>query len=150
MKKLHYLAIILMALVFAGCPDCQNYPNVDKTYQLFGTWELSKRKTNNGTESSPPYVTLTFDKSGQYVKRWHALSRYEHGVWRYDGNKMLTLSHDEIREDFYVEVYGSTLELYMGNTINGTWIEETYIRPSEEDQPQGGTAGAPARKSLTH
>ncbi len=146
MKKFKYLAIVLMAFVFAGCPDCQNYPNVDKTYQLFGTWELSKRKTNNGTESSPPDVTLTFDKSGQYVKRWHALSRYEHGVWRYDGNKMLTLSHDEIHEDYYVEVNSSTLLLYMGNTVEGTWVEETYIKPSEEERPQGGTAGAPARK----
>lgn len=149
MKFLKLLFCALVVLI--TLPSCDlSQTNVDKTQELFGTWELSKRKTNNGTESSPPYVTLTFDKSGQYVKRWPMQGRYEHGVWRYDGNKMLTLSHDEIREDFYVEVYGSTLELYMGNTINGTWIEETYIRPSEEDQPQGGTAGAPARKSLTH
>lgn len=149
MKFLKLLFCALVVLIML--PSCDlSQTNVDKTQELFGTWELSKRKTNNGTESSPPYVTLTFDKSGQYVKRWPMQGRYEHGVWRYDGNKMLTLSHDEIREDFYVEVYGSTLELYMGNTINGTWIEETYIRPSEEDQPQGGTAGAPARKSLTH
>lgn len=148
MKSLKLFFCAMVALIML--PSCDwSQTNVDKTQQLFGTWELSKRKTNNGTESSPPYVTLTFDKSGQYVKRWPVQGRYEHGVWRYDGNKMLTLSHDEIREDFYVEVYGSTLKLYMGNTINGTWIEETYIRPSEEDQPQGGTAGAPARKSLT-
>lgn len=148
MKSLKLLFCALVVLIML--PSCDlSQTNVDKTQQLFGTWELSKRKTNNGTESSPPYVTLTFDKSGQYVKRWPVQGRYEHGVWRYDGNKMLTLSHDEIREDFYVEVYGSTLELYMGNTIDGTWVEETYIRPSEEDQPQGGTAGAPARKSLT-
>ncbi len=148
MKSLKLLFCALVVLIMLPSCDCSQ-TNVDKTNQLFGTWELSKRKTNNGTESSPPYVTLTFDKSGQYVKRWPVQGRYEHGVWRYDGNKMLTLSHDEIREDFYVEVYGSTLELYMGNTIDGTWVEETYIRPSEEDQPQGGTAGAPARKSLT-
>lgn len=148
MKFLKLLFCALVVLIML--PSCDlSQTNVDKTQQLFGTWELSKRKTNNGTESSSPYVTLTFDKSGQYVKRWPVQGRYEHGVWRYDGNKMLTLSHDEIREDFYVEVYGSTLELYMGNTIDGTWVEETYIRPSEEDQPQGGTAGAPARKSLT-
>ena len=148
MKFLKLLFCALVVLIML--PSCDlSQTNVDKTQELFGTWELSKRKTNNGTESSPPYVTLTFDKSGQYVKRWPMQGRYEHGVWRYDGNKMLTLSHDEIREDFYVEVYGSTLELYMGNTVNGTWIEETYIRPSEEYQPQGGTAGAPARKSLT-
>ena len=145
MKFLKLLFCALVVLIML--PSCDlSQTNVDKTQQLFGAWELSKRKTNNGTESSPPYVSLTFDKSGQYVKRWLVQGRYEHGVWRYDGNKMLTLSHDEIREDFYVEVYGSTLELYMGNTVNGTWIEETYIRPSEEDQPQGGTAGAPARK----
>lgn len=145
MKFLKLLFCALVVLIML--PSCDlSQTNVDKTQQLFGTWELSKRKTNNGTESSSPYVTLTFDKSGQYVKRWPVQGRYEHGVWRYDGNKMLTLSHDEIREDYYVEVYGSTLKLYMGNTVNGTWIEETYIRPSEEDQPQGGTAGAPARK----
>ena len=148
MKSLKLLFCALVVLIMLPSCDCSQ-TNVDKTNQLLGTWELSKRKTNNGTESSPPYVTLTFDKSGQYVKRWPVQGRYEHGVWRYDGNKMLTLLHDEIREDFYVEVYGSTLELYMGNTIDGTWVEETYIRPSEEDQPQGGTAGAPARKSLT-
>ena len=145
MKFLKLLFCALVVLIML--PSCDlSQTNVDKTQQLFGTWELSKRKTNNGTESSSTYVTLTFDKSGQYVKRWPVQGRYEHGVWRYDGNKMLTLSHDEIREDYYVEVYGSTLKLYMGNTVNGTWIEETYIRPSEEDQPQGGTAGAPARK----
>lgn len=148
MKFLKLLFCALVVLIML--PSCDlSQTNVDKTQQLFGTWELSKRKTNNGTESSPPYVTLTFDKSGQYVKRWPVQGRYEHGVWMYDGNKMLTLSHGEIHEDYYVEVYGSTLKLYMGNTVNGTWIEETYIRPSEEDQPQGGTAGAPARKSLT-
>ncbi len=145
MKSLKLLFSALVVLIML--PSCDwSQTNVDKTQQLFGTWELNKRRTNNGTESSPPYITITFNEFGQYVKRWHVQGRYEHGIWMYDGNKMLTLSHDKIREDYYVEVYGSTLELYMGNTVDGTWIEETYIKPSEEERPQGGTAGAPARK----
>ena len=145
MKSFKLLVCALVVLVML--PSCDlSQTSVDKTNQLFGIWELNKRKTNNGTESTVPYVTLTFYKSGQYVKYWRVSDRYEEGVWMYDGNKMLTLSHGEIHEDYYVEVYGSTLKLYMGNTVNGTWIEETYIKPSEEVRPQGGTAGAPARK----
>jgi len=66
MKKFYYLAILLMALVFASC-DCSP-KNVDYSHQLVGTWELSKLKTNNGTESSAPYITLTLEKSGQNIK----------------------------------------------------------------------------------
>lgn len=145
MKSFKLLVCALVVLIIL--PSCDlSQTSVDKTNQLFGIWELNKRKTNNGTETSVSYVSLTFYKSGQYAKHKFASDRYEHGVWRYDGNKMLTLSHGEIHEDYYVEVYGSTLKLYKGNTVNGTWIEETYTRPSEEDVPQGGTAGAPARK----
>lgn len=66
----------------------------------------------------------------------------------YDGNKMLTLSHGEVSNNYYITIKSSTLVLYMGDVINGTWTEETYIKPPT-NKPQGGTAGAPAKK-MTH
>ncbi|MBO7234528.1 MAG: hypothetical protein J6V13_06045 [Paludibacteraceae bacterium] len=144
MKFLKLLFCALVVLIML--PSCDlSQTNVDKTQQLFGAWELSKLKTNNGTESSAPHITLTLEKSGQYIKYWHASGRYENGIWMYDGNKMLTLSHGEVSNNYYVTIKSSTLVLYMGDAINGTWTEETYLKPPT-NKPQGGTAGAPARK----
>lgn len=146
MKHISILFCTVLAITMLNSCDLSQ-TKFDKSYQLIGTWELTKRKTDKGVEDPTPQTSITFYKSGKYVKETFIPHKYEEGYWRYDGNKLLTLSNSGLSNDYYIETLNSsTLVLYLGDTAEGIWTEDTYKKPSVENSSQGDTLGAPAKK----
>ena len=86
MKKFNYLAIVLMALVFAGCPENPNFPDeleppIDEINMdlLSGSWLLIESIYDDVSTTAIDQrdFTLTFTDSGTVIKRYLDADQFE-------------------------------------------------------------------------
>ena len=91
MKKFYYLAIMLMAFVFAGCPDNQNYPSLKQTH----AFSVSKKKK------------VLFSKGNL---QYHPLNN----EWRFAESQLDRMN--EVKEENLSATYNGWIDLFAWGT----------------------------------
>ena len=156
MKKFKYLAILLMALVFAGCPDSPNFPdglddltnNEINMDMLTGSWLLIESIYDpiSTIEITQRDFTLTFTDSGTVLKRYLDADQFEMYSYRIIAETFISIELSDVGLTHKVLTLNDKILQWHLDFGENLWYEQTFqkienIVINDINAPEGAING---------
>lgn len=135
MKKFNYLAILLMAFVFAGCPENPNFPDeleppIDEINMdlLSGSWLLIESIYDDvsTTAITQRDFTLTFTDSGTVIKRYLDADQFEMYSYRIIAETFISIELNDIELTHKVLALNNKMLKWHLDYGENLWCRQTF------------------------